>query len=134
MPRPREEKHPEIKSPKEYFLQVLDELSGSLKSVARRRDQLLLITDLIDKVEAGYVLDAIVQGKGVVNTITDVGSDSIAFVYNHGWALGFEGDGGELVILIDYINQIKPYKTGLEIDMETGESVILRLLGKVAAE
>jgi hypothetical protein len=134
MPRPREEKHPEIKSPTEYFLQVLDELSGSLEGVARRRDQLLLITDLIDKVEAGYVLDAIVQGKGVVNTITDVGSDSIAFVYNHGWALGFEGDGGELVILIDYINQIKPYKTGLEIDMETGESVILRLLGKVAAE
>jgi hypothetical protein len=51
------------------------------------------------------------------------------------WALGFEGDGGELVIIIDYINQIKHHKTGgLSVDMETGEVVILRLLGKVAAE
>jgi hypothetical protein len=135
MPRPAEEKHPEIKGAKEYFLQTLRELAESVEAVAQRQEQLRQVTQLIDGVEAGGVLDAIVQGKGVVNTITDVGSDSIAFVYNGGWALGFEGDGGELVILIDYINQIKPHKSGgLLVDMETGENVILRLLGKVAQE
>lgn len=135
MPRPSEEKHPEIKGTKEYFLQTLEELAESNEAVAKRKEQLRLITDLIDQVEAGRVLDAVVQGKGVINTITDVGSDSIAFVFNGGWALGFEGDGGELVILIDYINQIKPHRNGgLVVDMETGEAVILRLLGKVSAE
>ncbi|HLO01753.1 MAG TPA: hypothetical protein VK191_01360 [Symbiobacteriaceae bacterium] len=135
MPRPSEEKHPEIKSTKEYFLETLDDLANSNEAVAKRKEQLRLVTGLIDQVEAGGVLDAIVQGKGVVNTITDVGSDSIAFVFNGGWALGFEGDGGELVIVIDYINQIKPHKSGgLLVDMETGECVILRFLGKVAAD
>jgi uncharacterized protein YPO0396 len=74
MPRPFEEKHPDIKSPKEYFLQTLDDLAGSNEAVAKRKEQLRLITELIDQVEAGRVLDAVVQGKGVVNTITDVGS------------------------------------------------------------
>lgn len=110
---------------------VLDDLCANVPGVAERREMLLLIPELMDKVEAGMVMDAIVHGKGVVNTITDVGSDSIAIVYNNGWALGFEGDGGELVVLIQYISSITPRKTGLEIDLETGETVWLRFLGRV---
>lgn len=128
---PYDEKHPELKSPREHFMEILDDLCQNVPGVAERREMLLQIPDLMDKVESGMVMDAIVHGKGVVNTITDVGSDSIAIVYNSGWALGFEGDGGELVILIQYISSITPRKTGLEIDLETGETVWLRFLGRV---
>lgn|GEM_PF-2487703 len=131
LPRPEGEKHPEIKTPRAHFMEILDDLCQTIPGIAQRREMLLQIPDLMDKVEAGMVMDAIVQGKGVVNTITDVGSDSIAIVYNSGWALGFEGDGGELVILIQYIDSITPRKTGLQIDLETGETVWLRFLGRV---
>lgn len=126
------EKHPERKTPREHFMEVLDDLCQNVPGVAERREMLLLIPNLMDEVESGKVMDAIVQSKGVVNTITDVGSDAIAIVYNHGWALGFEGDGGELVILIQYITSITPRKTGLEIDLETGETIYLRFLGRQA--
>lgn len=111
-------------------MQILDDLCQTIPGVAKRREMLLLIPGLMDKVAEGLVMDAIVKGKGVVNSITDAGSDSIALVYNNGWALGFEGDGGELVILIDAINHIQPHKTGLEIDMETGETIYLRFHGR----
>lgn len=113
-------------------MEVLDDLCQNVPGVAERREMLLQIPDLMEKVAEGYVMDAIVNGRGVVNTITDVGSDSIAIVYNQGWALGFEGSGGELVILIQYINSITPRKTGLEIDLETGETVWLRFLGRTS--
>jgi len=111
---------------------VLDDLCESRPGVASRREMLLQIPGLMDKVAEGRVMDAIVAGKGVLNTITDVGSDSIAIVYNNGWALGFEGNGGELVILIESIADIRPYKTGLEVDLNTGEHVYLRFLGTTA--
>ncbi|MFZ5817288.1 MAG: hypothetical protein ACOY93_18650 [Bacillota bacterium] len=131
MPRSFKEKYPERKTPREHYMEILDDLCRNIPGVAERREMLLLIPELMDKVEQGFVMDAIVSGKGVVNTITDVGSDSIAIVYNNGWALGFEGDGGELVILIQYIQSITPRKTGLQIDLETGETVWLRFLGTV---
>ena len=87
MPQPGQEKHPELKTPREHFMEILDDLCQNVEGVAKRREMLLLIPDLMDKVEEGLIMDAIVQGKGVVNSITDVGSDSIAFVYNSGWAL-----------------------------------------------
>lgn len=130
MPEPRKEKYPVPLTPREQFMQILEELCQSSPGVAKRREMLLLIPDLMDKVAEGLIMDAVISGKGVLNTITDVGSDSIAIVYNNGWALGFEGDGGELVILIDYINKIQPRKTGLEVDLETGETVYLRFHGR----
>jgi hypothetical protein len=130
VPEPLQEKYPAPKSQKAQYLEILDDLCQSIAGVAKRREMLLLIPELMAKVEEGLIMDAIVQGKGVLNSITDAGSDSIALVYNNGWALGFEGDGGELVILIDYITHIKPRKTGLEIDMETGETVYLRFHGR----
>lgn len=130
MPDVGAEKHPELKSPREHYMEILDDLCGHIPGVAKRREMLLLIPDLMDKVAQGMIMDAVVNGRGVLNTITDVGSDSIAIVYNSGWALGFEGDGGELVILIDYINTIAPRKTGLAIDLETGETVYLRFHGR----
>ena len=130
MPEPRKEKHPAPLTPREQFTQILDDLCRTSPGVAKRREMLLLIPDLMDKVAQGLIMDAVISGKGVLNTITDVGSDSIAIVYNSGWALGFEGDGGELVILIDYINTIQPRKTGLEIALETGETVYLRFHGR----
>ena len=130
MPEPKAEKHPELKSPRDHFMQVLDDLCQNVPGVAKRRELLLLIPDLMDKIAEGFVMDAIVSGKGVVNTITDVGSDSIAIVYNSGWALGFEGNGGELVILIDAITDIRPKKMALEIDLDAGEHVLLRFLGR----
>lgn len=130
MPKPSEEMYPTPRSTKEYFLEVLEDLCKTVPTVAKRREMLMLIPELIDKVEEGRIMDAIVNGKGVVNSITDCGSDSIAFVYNSGWALGFEGDGGELVILIDYIDNIQPRKTGLEIGLETGEQIYLRFHGR----
>lgn len=130
MPQPRQEKHPEPKTPRGQFMEILDDLCQTIPGVAKRREMLLLIPDLMDKVEEGLIMDAVISGKGILNTITDVGSDSIALVYNNGWALGFEGDGGELVILIDYIDKIQPRKTGLEVDLETGETVYLRFHGR----
>jgi hypothetical protein len=130
MPTPRQEKHPEPKSPREQYMEVLDDLCQNVPGAAMRREMLSLIPDLMEKVAQGYIMDAIVNGRGVLNSITDVGSDSIAIVYNNGWALGFEGVGGELVILIDYITSIKPRKTGIEIDLETGETVYLRFHGR----
>ncbi|HYF79924.1 MAG TPA: hypothetical protein VD973_22665 [Symbiobacteriaceae bacterium] len=130
MPQPRQEKHPEPKTPREQFMEILDDLCQTIPGVAKRREMLLLIPGLMDKVEEGLIMDAVISGKGILNTITDVGSDSIALVYNNGWALGFEGDGGELVILIDYIDKIQPRKTGLEVDLETGETVYLRFHGR----
>ncbi|HWI51294.1 MAG TPA: hypothetical protein VNT01_04055 [Symbiobacteriaceae bacterium] len=130
MPEPRKEKHPAPLTPRAQYLEILDDLCGSSPGVAKRREMLLLIPDLMDKVAEGLIMDAVIHGKGVLNTITDVGSDSIAIVYNSGWALGFEGDGGELVILIDCIDKIQPRKTGLEIDLETGETVYLRFHGR----
>lgn len=130
MRTPKAEKHPELKEAKAYFIEILDDLCANVEGVAKRREELLLITTLMDKVEEGLIMDAIVTGKGVLNSITDCGSDAIALVYNNGWALGFEGDGGELVILIDYIDSIKPRKTGLEINLETGEMIYLRFHGR----
>lgn len=130
MPQPGEEMHPEPKTPRQHYMDILDDLCQNIPGVAKRREMLLQIPDLMDKVEEGLIMDAIVSGKGVMNSITDCGSDSIALVYNNGWALGFEGDGGELVILIDYIDSIKPRKTGLEINLETGETVYLRFHGR----
>ncbi|HYG58688.1 MAG TPA: hypothetical protein VD902_11580 [Symbiobacteriaceae bacterium] len=130
MPVPGQEKHPEPKTPRGQFMEILDDLCQNIPGVASRREMLLMIPELMDKVEEGLIMDAIVSGKGVMNSITDCGSDSIALVYNNGWALGFEGDGGELVVLIDYIRSIRPRKTGLEIDLETGETVWLRFHGR----
>lgn len=123
------EKHPEILPAKEYFMQVLDDLCLHVAGVAKRREMLLHVLDLIDRSEAGGIMDAVVRGTGVLNTVTDCASDSIALVYNSGWALGFEGDGGELVILIDSIRSISPRKTGVAIDLDTGEHVFLRFHG-----
>jgi hypothetical protein len=131
MPTPKMEKYPADRSPREHFMTILDDLCLTIAGVAKRREMLLHIPDLMDKVAEGRIMDAIVHGKGVINTITDVGSDSIALVYNAGWALGFEGDGGELVIVIDYIDRIEPRKTGLVIDLETGETIYLRFHGRV---
>jgi hypothetical protein len=113
---------------------ILDDLCQNVEGVAKRRSMLELIPDLMDKVAAGGIMDAIIQGKGLLNSITDVGSDSIAIVYNNGWSIGFEGSGGELVILIDYIESIKPRKTGLEINLDSGESIFLRFHGRLVAE
>lgn len=129
MPRQYDEKHPALKSPRDYYLGVLEDLCQTLPEVAKRREMLMLIPELMEKVEEGRIMDAIVHGKGVINTITDCASDSIALVYNSGWALGFEGDGGELVIAIEYIDAIKPRKSGLEISLETGEHIYLRFHG-----
>lgn len=134
MPQPRQAKHEEIKSPRQHFMDVLDDLCENVPGVAKRREMLMLVPDLMDKVAEGRIMDAIVNGRGVLNSISDVGSDSIAIVYNNGWALGFEGDGGELVISIEHINSIKPRKSGLEIDMETGETVYLRFHGVWASD
>jgi len=123
------EKHPEILPAKEYFMQVLDDLCLHVAGVAKRRDMLLHILDVIERSEAGGIMDAIVRGKGVVNTVTDCASEKIALVYNSGWALGFEGGGGDLVILIDAIQSITPHKSGVEIDLDAGEHVYLRFLG-----
>jgi hypothetical protein len=131
MPEPKAEKHPEVKEPRAYYMQVLDDLCQNVAGVAKRREMLMLIPDLMDKVAEGLIMDAIIHGKGVLHTMTDCASDSIAIVYNNGWALGFEGDGGELVILIDYIDSIKPRKTGLEVSLETGETIYLRFHGRL---
>ncbi|HEY3364426.1 MAG TPA: hypothetical protein VGK74_05185 [Symbiobacteriaceae bacterium] len=127
-----QEMHPELRTAREHFMVVLDDLCQHVQGVAKRREMLLLIPGLMDKVEQGMVMDAIIKTRGLVNSCVDIGSDSIAIVYNNGWALGFEGDGGELVILIDYIDDIRPNKTGLEINLETGETVYLRFLGRTA--
>ncbi len=129
-PTPKKEKYPELRSAKEHFLETLDNLCESVEGVARRRELLRKMADLIDKVEQGLIMDAIVSGKGVINSITDCGSDSIALVYNNGWALGFEGDGGELVILIDAINDIRFRNGRVQIDLDTGEGVSLRFHGR----
>lgn len=126
-----QEKHTVPKEPKAQFMEVLDDLCETLPAVAQRREMLLLIPPLIDKVEAGGIMDAIIQGKGYLNSITDCGSDSIALVYSSGWALGFEGDGGELVILIEAIDSIRPRKSGVEINLDSGETIYLRFHGRV---
>lgn len=100
------------------------------QAAARLKSDLTQVLDLIDKVGQNYIMDAIVQGQGLLNSISDVGSDSIAFVYNNGHALGFEGDGGELVIALDYIQYIRPRKTGVEISLDSGEQIYLRFLGR----
>jgi len=123
------EKHPEIVPAKEYFLRVLDDLCLHVAGVAQRREMLLLILVLIERSQAGGVMDAVIRGRGLLNTVTDCASEKIALVYNSGWALGFEGKGGDLVILIDSIQSITPRNAGLEIDLDTGENVHLRFLG-----
>ncbi len=123
------EKHPEILPAKQYFMQVLDDLCLHVAGVAKRREMLLHVLDLIDRSESGGVMDAVVRGRGLLNTVTDCASEKIALVYNSGWALGFEGKGGDLVILIDSIQSITPRNTGVEVDLDTGENVFLRFLG-----
>lgn len=125
------DKHRLPKDAKEQFLEVLDDLCQTIPAVAERREMLLQIPSLMDKVAEGGVMDAIVTSTSYLNSITDCGSDAIALVYNNGWAIGFEGDGGELVILIAAIESIRPRKTGLEINLETGESIYLRFHGRV---
>lgn len=120
------------RDPKEQFLVDLDNLCESIAAVAERREMLLHILPLFDKVAEGGVMDAIVKSTSYLNSITDCGSDAIALVYNNGWALGFEGDGGELVILIAAIDSIRPRRTGIEINVETGETIYLRFHGRVS--
>lgn len=117
---------------KEEFLHKLEQLAGQVPAVARRRSELTLICDLIDKVAAGGIMDAIIQSTGYLNSISDCSSHNIAIVYNNGWSLGFEGEGGELVILIDYIQTLRRRRTGLEIQLESGESIYLRFHGRWA--
>lgn len=125
------EKHTVPKDAKEQFLEILDDLCQKIPAVAERREMLLHVLPLIDKVEAGGVMDAIIRSRSYLNSITDCGSDAIALVYSNGWAIGFEGDGGELVILIAAIESMHPRKTGLEINLDTGETIYLRFHGKV---
>jgi hypothetical protein len=120
------EKHTIPKDPKQQFMEILDDLCRTIPAVAERREMLVQILPMIDKVEAGGVMDAIIRSRSYLNSITDCGSDAIALVYNSGWSIGFEGDGGELVILISAIESIKPRKTGLEINLESGETIYLR--------
>jgi hypothetical protein len=120
----------EVAAWKAKYQADLDTLVKTTKAAARLKDDLALGLNLIDKVGAGYIMDAIIHGKGYLNSISDVGSDSIAFVYNNGWALGFEGDGGELVIALDYIEYIRPRKTGVEISLDSGEQIYLRFHGR----
>lgn len=115
---------------KDSYLQMLDQLCAEVPHVAARRDQLLLVLKLIEKLDANGIMDAVIHSKGYLNTISDAASQSVKLVWNNGWALGFEGEGGEMVILIDAIQRIRERKTGLEIELETGESIWLRFHGQ----
>lgn len=112
------------------FVQFLDDLCTQSPAVAERREMLLLMLGCIEKLEANGIMDAVIQSQGYLNTISDVASQSLKFVWNNGWSLGFEGEGGEMVILIAAIRHIRPRKTGYEVEMETGETIWLRFHGQ----
>ncbi len=115
---------------KAAYVATLDDLCGRIPHVAARRDQLLLVLKVIDKLDQGGIMDAVIHSKGYLNTISDAASQSVKIVWNNGWALGFEGEGGEMVILIDAISRIRERKTGLEIELDSGESIWLRFHGE----
>ena len=115
---------------KAAYVATLDDLCGRIPHMAARRDQLLLVLKVIDKLDQGGIMDAVIHSKGYLNTISDAASQSVKIVWNNGWALGFEGEGGEMVILIDAISRIRERKTGLEIELDSGESIWLRFHGE----
>jgi len=112
------------------YLRSLDELCGQIPHVAARREQLALIVKVLEKLDAGGIMDAVIHSQGYLSTIRDAGSQNVKIVWNNGWALGFEGEGGALVVLIDAIIRMGDRKTGLEIELETGESIWLRFHGE----
>lgn len=114
----------------EAYVRSLDDLCVQVPHVAARREQLLLLVKAIEKLDAGGIMDAVVHAQGYLSTIRDAGSQNVKIVWNNGWALGFEGEGGALVILIDAIIRIGERKTGLEIELESGESIWLRFHGQ----
>lgn len=120
----------EIAAWKHTFQTDLESVLTRSSAAARLKDDLLLVLTLIEKVGERYIMDAIIQSKGYLNSIADCGSDSIQLVDKNGWCLAMEGDGGELVISLDYIEYIRPRKTGVEISLDSGEQIYLRFHGR----
>lgn len=90
------------------------------------REQLALLGDLFDLIDRGHTLEDKVTAPGVLATSTDVASDTVGLVFHNGYALGFEGKAGEMVIMIEFIQFIRPNaQGGGDIELETGERVWL---------
>lgn len=116
----------------EAWLLQLRDLAEQHAYIKQRYDQLLPIAELIAQSDQGAVVDAIVDHTGVYNTIADVCCDSAKLVWTGGWGLGFEGFGGELVILISYIQEVRRTPVGVRISLDSGETVHLRVQGRMA--
>lgn len=98
------------------------------EAVRARRDMLELFAQLLEAtVDRGLTLDSIVRFNGGYNTQFDVGRRVDIVTDSHGPALAMEGGGGELLIVIPFIQRIEreTRKDGLGFWLETGEYIWL---------
>lgn len=98
------------------------------EAVRTRREMLDLFAELLENtVDRGRTLDSIVRFNAGYNTQFDVGRRVDIVTDSHGPALAMEGGGGELLIVIPFIQKIErdSRKEGLGLWLETGEYVWL---------
>lgn len=110
------------------FLSQLDEWAERHDAVRSRREMLALFARLLDTtVDQGRTLDSIVRFNAGYNTQFDIGHRVSIVTDSHGPALAMEGSGGELLIVIPFIQRIEQdmRKEGLGFWLETGEYIWL---------
>lgn len=98
------------------------------ETVRAKREMLEMVARLIeDTVDQGRTLDSIVRFNAGYNTQFDIGHRVDIVADSHGPALAMEGGGGELLIVIPFIDKIErdTRKEGLGFWMDTGEYIWL---------
>lgn len=110
------------------FRSQLADWAARHEAVRARGEMLELFARLLeDTVDRGRTLDSIVRFNAGYNTQFDVGRRVDIVADSHGPALAMEGGGGELLIVIPFIQRIErdTRKEGLGLWLETGEHVWL---------
>jgi len=107
-------------------LQRLEAADPSLAGLTARLEPLL---ELLDAVDAGATLDVWVEFMGGHAVVADVASKFRGLVRDAaGPGLGFEGDAGELVLLLHHIGPVRREhgSGGVRVLLATGESAWFR--------
>lgn len=111
----------------ERFLADLAEWLPRHPEVRAREATLRLVAEMLNELAPERPLDSIIRFNAGYVAINGIAETLTIVRDSHGPALGADGEGGEFLVLIPFIESIArdPHRGGINIHLETGESVWL---------
>lgn len=114
---------------RERLVRDLERIEATDPSLAGIGQRLAPLLELLDAVDAGATLDVWIEFGGGHAVVADVASLVRELVWDAaGPGLGFEGESGELVLLLRHIQQVRREHAtgGVRVLLATGEALWFR--------